>query len=36
MGINRRAFLTSMVAVAAGRIVKAQLPAETANLWVAQ
>ena len=33
MGINRRAFLTSMIAVAAGRIVRAQLPAETANLW---
>src|ERR1700733_2043692 len=33
MGINRRAFLTSMIAVAAGRMVKAQLPAETANIW---
>jgi len=33
MGINRRAFLGSMVAVAAARVVRAQLPAETANLW---
>ena len=33
MGINRRSFLTSMVAVAAARVVKAQLPPETANLW---
>jgi uncharacterized protein len=33
MGINRRAFVTSMIAVAAGRIVKAQLPPDTANLW---
>src|SRR6202451_3205731 len=33
MGINRRSFLTSMVAVAAARVVNAQLPAETANLW---
>ena len=33
MGINRRAFVTSMIAVAAARLVKAQLPPETANLW---
>src|SRR5271156_1015158 len=33
MEINRRSFLTSMVAVAAARVVKAQLPPETANLW---
>src|SRR6201994_3013561 len=33
MEINRRAFVTSMIAVAAGRMVKAQLPPETANLW---
>ncbi len=33
MGMNRRRFLGSMVAVAAARVVRAQLPAETANLW---
>ena len=33
MGVNRRTFLGSMVAVAAARVVRAQLPAETTNLW---
>src|ERR1700733_1379633 len=33
MGINRRSFLASMVSVAAARVVNAQLPPETANLW---
>src|ERR1700734_1933492 len=33
MGINRRSFLTSMVAVAAAHVVRAQLPPETAKLW---
>ena len=33
MRMNRRAFVTSMIAVAAGRVVKAQVPPETANLW---
>lgn len=33
MGINRRTFLASMVTVAAGRMLKAQLPTETHNEW---
>jgi hypothetical protein len=33
MSTTRRTFLTSMVTVAAGRILSAQLPKETANLW---
>lgn len=33
MATTRRTFLTSMVAVAAGRVLTAQLPEETANLW---
>ncbi len=33
MAIDRRAFLASMVTVAAGRLLNAQLPPETAHLW---
>ena len=33
MSPTRRTFLTSMVAVAAGRVLTAQLPKETAHLW---
>ena len=33
MRMNRRAFVTSMITVAAARVVKGQLPPEMANLW---
>jgi len=33
MAIDRRTFLASMVTVAAGRVLTAQLPPETAHLW---
>lgn len=33
MSSSRRAFLTSMIAVAAGRVLSAQLPQDTAHLW---
>lgn len=33
MPTTRRTFLTSMVTVAAGRVLASQLPQETANLW---
>src|SRR5665811_2359455 len=33
MRVSRRSFLGSMVAVSSARVLRAQLPAETASLW---